>query len=74
MSEREIGMNKERSETETRNLELVNVGFERWREGTGSVYDLLAPTAQWTIAGNSVMSKVYRSKREFMDEVIRYLR
>ena len=67
-------MNKERSETETRNLELVKVGFERWREGTGSVYDLLAPTAQWTIVGNSVMSKVYRSKREFMDEVIRYLR
>jgi ketosteroid isomerase-like protein len=71
MSEREIGMNKEHSETETHNLELVQVGFERWREGTGSVYDLLAPTAQWTIVGNSVMSKVYRSKQEFMDEVIR---
>jgi ketosteroid isomerase-like protein len=64
-------MSNEHSETETRNLELVQVGFERWKEGTGSVYDLLAPTAQWTIVGNSVVSKVYRSKQEFLDEVIR---
>ena len=64
-------MSNEHSETETRNLELVQVGFERWKEGTGSVYDLLAPTAQWTIVGNSVRSKVYRSKQEFLDEVIR---
>ena len=64
-------MSNEHSETETRNLELVQGGFERWKEGTGSVYDLLAPTAQWTIVGNSVMSKVYRSKQEFLDEVIR---
>jgi ketosteroid isomerase-like protein len=63
-------MNQERSETETRNLELVQIGFERWKEGTGSVYDLLAPTAQWTIVGNSLMSKVYQSRQEFMDEVI----
>src|ERR671932_249959 len=70
MSERESSMSNENSETETRNLELVQVGFERWKEGTGSVYDLLAPTAQWTIVGNSVMSKVYRSKQEFLDEVI----
>ena len=64
-------MSNEHSETETHNLELVQVGFERWKEGTGSVYDLLAPTAQWTIVGNSVVSKVYRSKQEFLDEVIR---
>jgi ketosteroid isomerase-like protein len=70
MSESESGMSNEHSQTETRNLELVQAGFERWKEGTGSVYDLLAPTAQWTIVGNSVMSKVYRSKQEFLDEVI----
>jgi ketosteroid isomerase-like protein len=64
-------MSNEHSATETRNLELVQAGFERWKEGTGSVYDLLAPTAQWTIVGNSVVSKVYRSKQEFLDEVIR---
>jgi ketosteroid isomerase-like protein len=63
-------MNNEYSETEMHNLELVKGGFERWKEGTGSVYDLLAPTAQWTIVGNSIMSKVYHSKQEFMDEVI----
>jgi ketosteroid isomerase-like protein len=63
-------MNKEYSKTETRNLELVRIGFERWREGTGGVFDLLAPTAQWTIIGNSLMSKVYHSRQEFLEEVI----
>jgi uncharacterized protein len=63
-------MSNEHSETETRNLELVQAGFERWKAGTGSVYDLLCPAAQWTIVGNSVMSKVYHSRQEFLDEVI----
>jgi ketosteroid isomerase-like protein len=59
------------SETETRNLELVQAGFERWKARTGSVYNLLSPAAQWTIVGNSVLSKVYHSRQEFLDEVIR---
>jgi len=61
---------KERSQTEAQNLELISDGFARWRDGTGGVFDLLAPTAHWTIVGNSVVSKQYRSKQEFMDEVI----
>jgi uncharacterized protein len=63
-------MSNEHSTIETRNLELVQAGFERWKEGTGSVYDLLSPAVQWTIVGQSVMSKVYQSRQEFLDEVI----
>jgi ketosteroid isomerase-like protein len=63
-------MGKLRSQAETRNLELVQAGFEKWKTGTGGPFDLLAPTAQWTIVGNSAVSKVYRSKAEFMKEVI----
>lgn len=63
-------MSKERSQTEARNLEVVQAGFEMWRNGTGGVFELLAATAQWTIVGNSVVSKTYESKQEFMEKVI----
>lgn len=58
------------AETE-RNRALVAQGFEAWRTGTGSPYDLLAPEASWTITGNSVASKTYPTKEAFMAGVIR---
>lgn len=58
------------SPEETKNLELVAAGFARWKNGTGGVFDLLTQDAQWTIVGNSVVSKKYPSKTAFMDEVI----
>jgi uncharacterized protein len=60
----------EHSPEETKNLALVADGFSRWKAGTGGVFDLLAPDAQWTIVGNSVVSKKYPSKKALMDEVI----
>jgi ketosteroid isomerase-like protein len=63
-------MSRFRTETETRNLEIVAAGFEKWQAGTGGLFDLLAPAARWTIVGNSVAAKVYHSKAEFMNEVI----
>jgi ketosteroid isomerase-like protein len=63
-------MTKVRSAEEVRNLELVESAFEKWKAGTGGPFELLAPDAQWTIVGNSVASKVYRSKDEFISEVI----
>jgi uncharacterized protein len=58
------------AEDEARNLEQVANAFEEWKKGTGGPFDLLAPEAQWTIVGNSVVSKMYPSKKAFMDEVI----
>jgi uncharacterized protein len=58
------------SPEEIKNLELVTAGFESWKKGQGGVFDLLTPDAQWTIVGNSVVSKKYPSKKAFMDEVI----
>src|SRR5580658_9853264 len=55
---------------ETRNKELVQSGFDKWRVGTGSVFEFLAPYAKWTIVGNSPMSKTYQSRQEFLDQVI----
>ena len=58
------------SEVEARNLELVRSGFDKWVQGSGTVFELLATTARWTIVGNSDVSKVYESKQELMESVI----
>jgi uncharacterized protein len=58
-------------EVESRNKALVLAGFEAWRTGTGSPYDLLADDVQWTIVGHSLASKTYPSREAFMSEVIR---
>ena len=52
------------------NKALVRAGFERWAKGTGGPFELLAPDAEWTIVGTSPLSKTYRSKQQFLDEVI----
>jgi uncharacterized protein len=54
---------------ETRNKELVQASFERWRSHTGSPFELLAADAVWTIVGSSPLSKTY-SRQEFLDQVI----
>ena len=56
---------------EARNRSLVQQGFDRWRDGTGSPYELLADDAQWTITGNSVAARTYLTRESFMREVIR---
>ncbi|MBO9713824.1 nuclear transport factor 2 family protein [Sphingomonas sp.] len=53
------------------NRMLVTQGFDAWRDGTGSPYDLLAEDARWTITGNSAAAKTYPSKEAFLAEVIR---
>ena len=58
------------SDAETRNKQTVQAAFEKWRAGTGGVFDLLAPDARWTIVGNAPVSRTYNSKQEFIDTVI----
>ncbi len=56
---------------EERNRALVARGFDAWRDGTGSPYDLLADNVHWTITGNSLASRTYPSREAFLGEVIR---
>jgi ketosteroid isomerase-like protein len=56
--------------TEARNKAAILASFQAWRDGTGRVFDLLAPDAKWTVAGTSPVSKTYHSRREFLDHVI----
>lgn len=53
------------------NKAIVSQSFDAWRSGTGSPFDLLADDARWTIEGNSVASKTYPSKEDFLRDVIR---
>ena len=63
-------MHAKDKDVETRNKQIVQAGFDAWRNGTGSVFDLLAQDAKWTIVGNSPVSRKFNSRREFMDVVI----
>jgi uncharacterized protein len=54
-----------------RNRALIAKGFDAWRDGTGSPYDLLDEHASWTITGNSAASRTYPNRQAFMSEVIR---
>ena len=58
-------------ETESRNLATVQAGFDAWANGTGNPYDALAEDATWEIVGNSLTSRVYTGKEDFMANVIR---
>ena len=55
---------------ETNNKSLVQESFNRWRNGTGGPFELLVDDVEWTIVGSSPLAKTYRSKNEFIDEVI----
>jgi ketosteroid isomerase-like protein len=52
------------------NKALVLASFDRWRNGTGGPFELLAPDAEWTIVGSSPLSRTYGSRQEFLDTVI----
>lgn len=52
------------------NKAVVQASFDHWVAGTGSPFDLLEPTASWTIVGSSPLSRIYDSRQQFMDEVI----
>jgi ketosteroid isomerase-like protein len=55
---------------EDSNKALLRASLDRWKSGTGGPFDLLAPDVEWTIVGSSPLAKTYRSKEEFINEVI----
>ena len=57
------------ADVEEKNRRTVQTAFDNWRRASGSVYDLLASDAKWTIVGRSVVAGTYHSRRDFMDQV-----
>ncbi|NDL64431.1 nuclear transport factor 2 family protein [Enterobacteriales bacterium SAP-6] len=56
---------------EAQNKAPIAAGFDDWKNGTGSPDDHLADNATWTIAGNSLASRTYHGREDFLANVIR---
>jgi uncharacterized protein len=54
------------------NKPLVRASFDRWAKGTGTPFELISPDAEWTIVGNSLLSRTYHPIQSFLDEVIHH--
>lgn len=59
------------AQTASRNKAIVAGKFDAWNAGTGNPFELLTDEASWTIEGNSVASKTYATKEDFLRDVIR---
>ena len=57
------------SQTEV-NREIIRRAFDAWRYGTGPITDVFAPDMVWRIEGHSAASREYRTRQEFIDEVL----
>jgi uncharacterized protein len=55
--------------TET-NREIIRQAFDAWRQGTAPITGVFAPDMAWRIEGHSAASKEYRSKQQFIEEVL----
>jgi ketosteroid isomerase-like protein len=66
----EVVMHAAQDDVQARNKQAVAAAFEAWRNGTGSVFDLLTPDASWTIVGNSPVSRTFTNRQHFLDNVI----
>ena len=55
--------------TET-NREIIRQAFDAWRQGTGAITDVFAPNMVLAYRGHSAASKEYRSRQQFIDEVL----
>jgi len=58
------------ADAKEKNRQAVQAAFDNWRRGAGTVFDLLASDAKWTIVGRSAASGTYQSRRDFMDQVV----
>jgi ketosteroid isomerase-like protein len=52
------------------NRAAVRAAFEAWQAGTGAITSLFAPGMVWRIEGRSAVSKEYRHRQQFIDEVL----
>lgn len=57
-------------DTAAANAAAVRAAFDAWAAGTGSVFELLAEDATWTVAGHSPVSGRYTSRRDFLARAV----
>ena len=52
------------------NAALVRQAFAAWREGRGSLFDLLHEDVEWVVAGTSPVSGRYGSQQDFLERAV----
>lgn len=52
------------------NAALVRQAFAAWREGRGSLFDLLHEDVEWVVAGTSPVSGRYGSRQDFLERAV----
>lgn len=65
-----LGVAVATDETVMHNAALVRAAFDAWRDGSGSVFDLLDDDVEWQVAGSSPVSGRYRSRVTFLTEAV----
>ncbi len=53
-----------------RNRALVRNAFDAWAAGRGSVFDLLAGDATWTIPGSTPGAGTWRGRQAYLDAAV----
>lgn len=66
-----IAMTQQKQDTTLDNKEIVRQQFERWVNGRSNFFDLLADNVEWTVAGNTSSSGIYKSKKSFLEESVK---
>lgn len=62
-----------RVSTET-NRQLVQDAVDRWMDGDGgAIFRLLDDDVQWTVTGTTPISRLYTSRRDFVDNALKPL-
>ena len=52
------------------NRETIRRAFEAWQDGTEPITEVFAPDLVWRVEGRSAAAKEYRTRQEFVDEVL----
>jgi len=63
-------MTETRAQRTEANRDIIRQAFDAWREGTAAITGVFAPDMVWRIEGHSAASKEYRSRQQFIDEVL----
>jgi ketosteroid isomerase-like protein len=64
-------LSAQKSTSSESNKELVSKAFEGWKQGKGTVFDLLAADATWIVAGSSPVSATYHGKQELLEKAVK---
>ncbi|MEJ7677984.1 MAG: nuclear transport factor 2 family protein [Segetibacter sp.] len=70
LSQTSIAMAQQKPDATFDNKQIVREQFDRWVNGSGNFFDLLADNVEWTVAGKISSSGVYKSKKSFLEEAV----